>query len=232
MINRLRRLSAVMFSLAALVVLVAQVEAVFAGDNYARLTHADSVVCDLNTGGNILNVDIVNGLLEVIATDAITVQSRIFVNGSLKHEDSSDIPAGTSNSIVPVSFVQVDNVFSYPVDVLYELITYVNGQPVYVSQSDVHCDADGAGTITIFNSVYMPTTITACINNVPADAVQGVLLETALAYYAPNADAVTNITLPIGSHWWVVATQDGFTQLFIACQANLVWVDSALVGTN
>ncbi|MFN8527129.1 MAG: hypothetical protein U0670_00795 [Anaerolineae bacterium] len=227
----LRSLFAVsLFTLVGLMAMLTQAHAVFAGDNYYRLTHADSVVCELNTVNHVLKVTPVNGLVEYISTDGFTIQQYDFLNGAFHSSGSEDFPAGVSGSAANGYFTY-SNILNYPVDMITQLVAFVNGQPVYISQFHLHCDADGAGTIVVQNSPIggIPA---LCINNVPASAVQGVLLETAPAYYAPSTDATTNITLPVGSHWWIMTTQDGFTELMIACQANPVWVDSTVIGTN
>lgn len=219
-----------LFALVGLMAMLTQAHAVFAGDNYYRLTHADSVICELNTVNHTLKVTFVNGLIEYVSTDGFTIQEFDFLNGSSHNSGSEDFPAGDSGSAANGTFIY-PNILSYPVDMITQLVAFVNGQPVYISQFHFHCDADGAGTINVQNSPIgeVPS---FCINNVPSNAAQGVLLETAPAYYAPNADATTNITLSVGSHWWIMTTQDGFTELLIACQANPVWVESAVVSTN
>lgn len=232
MINRFRRAPLAVFSvvMAALIVIMAQVGAVFAGDNYYRLTSADSVVCELNTATHVLKVTMVNGLVEWISTDGFTVHQYDFINGVGHDSGSEDFPAGVSGSSASV-YVTYGNVLSYPVDIITQLVIFVNGQPTYISQFALHCNADGAGTIVVQNSAIggVPP---ICVNNVPTGAAQGVLLETAPAYYAPSSDAMTTFSLPVGSHWWMLGTQNGFTELLIACQANPVWVPSEVVGTN
>ena len=50
------------------------------------------------------------------------------------------------------------------------------------------------------------------------------VVNTTNALWGPDAVDTTNIVLPAGSHWYVIGTQDGFSRLFITCQANPVWV--------
>jgi len=62
--------------------------------------------------------------------------------------------------------------------------------------------------------------------------VQGRIVQTTLAYWAPDINTLTTVLLPGGSSWWVTDAQNGFYQLWITCEANLVWVPAALVEPN
>lgn len=48
----------------------------------------------------------------------------------------------------------------------------------------------------------------------------------ALAFSAPSADAYTGFNLPAGQTWYTGTSSNGFTPVWIACQASIVWVPS------
>ncbi|MCK6576939.1 MAG: hypothetical protein L6Q98_02410 [Anaerolineae bacterium] len=61
---------------------------------------------------------------------------------------------------------------------------------------------------------------------------QGRVLVSTAVYYGPSYDTLTGIVLPVGTSWWIIGARDGFYKLFIACQANYVWVPAETLGSN
>ncbi|MBK9748391.1 MAG: hypothetical protein IPO91_16680 [Chloroflexi bacterium] len=49
------------------------------------------------------------------------------------------------------------------------------------------------------------------------------------AYYAPDLGTRVNFDLPAGT-WWVTQTSGDFTQVWIGCQANRIWIPTTAVG--
>ncbi len=69
----------------------------------------------------------------------------------------------------------------------------------------------------------------ACTNPLPTNAVIHNLPQGAPAFYAADLNAATGFAVPAGD-WYVTQTSGDFTQLWIACQANNVWVPSNAVA--
>ncbi|MBK8029953.1 MAG: hypothetical protein IPK17_10675 [Chloroflexi bacterium] len=49
------------------------------------------------------------------------------------------------------------------------------------------------------------------------------------AYYAADLATRVNFDLPAGT-WWVTQTSGDFTQVWIGCQANRIWIPTTAVG--
>ena len=101
---------------------------------------------------------------------------------------------------------------------VYTLVisTFSNGATGLVSIS-----FDGPGTITLGQPVSeeppscpIPLPDGSAIYNVPAGAP---------AFFAPDLASQTNFNLPAGT-WWVTQFEGDFAQVWIACQANLIWI--------
>ena len=71
-----------------------------------------------------------------------------------------------------------------------------------------------------------------CDNPLPAGSVQGRMVLPTLALYDPNPNATTDILIPGGTSWWVIDAASGYYRIWIACQANPVWVPSLLMTPN
>lgn len=67
---------------------------------------------------------------------------------------------------------------------------------------------------------------------VPSTSVQGRVQFTVNALFEPRADALTNVTIPGGTAWYVLDGQNGYYQIFIACKASPVWVPADSLGPN
>lgn len=71
-----------------------------------------------------------------------------------------------------------------------------------------------------------------CPNPLPIASVQGRILATIPAYYLPDITATTNVVIEVGTSWWIMDSEPGFYQLWIACEATPVWVEAQFVSPN
>lgn len=74
-----------------------------------------------------------------------------------------------------------------------------------------------------------PDNLPPCPNPLPAGAVIRNVPAGALAYFEPNADAYTGFNLPPGT-WYTSETEGDFTLVWIACQANSIWIPTANIA--
>ncbi len=126
---------------------------------------------------------------------------------------------------------------AYPLTFEFRIDTLISGVVVYQSSLIINCTADASGIVTPINgppggSGSASATGPACVVSLPATAVQGRLLVTTNALFAPDPAAVTNIVLEGGKAWWVIGAQDGYYRLWIACTANALWVPAESLGPN
>ena len=127
---------------------------------------------------------------------------------------------------------------SYPFTFEFRIDTLISGVVVYTSSLTISCTGDTASTpITPVSgppggpgssSASAPT----CLITLPANAVQGRVLTTTTALYSPDPATTTNIVLEVGKAWWVIGAQDGYYRLWIACNANALWVPAEALGPN
>ncbi len=68
----------------------------------------------------------------------------------------------------------------------------------------------------------------ACLNPLPVGSVVYELPAGAPAFFAPNLESQTGFAIPAGT-WWITQFSGDFAQVWIACQANLVWVPTNAV---
>jgi hypothetical protein len=120
--------------------------------------------------------------------------------------------------------------FAYPIAWEYKLQTIIGGVVVYESSQFVNCAADGSGPVVVVNRDV--TGVGDCVASIPAGAVQGRMIETAQAYFAPDESSGTNFNIPVGTSWWILEARSGFYKLFITCGGSPVWVRSSAVGPN
>lgn len=130
---------------------------------------------------------------------------------------------------------------SYPLTFEFRIDTFVSGVLVWQSSIIINCSADTASpqVPTIVSGPYVPSvpgggtaSAIGCAAVLPSSAVQGRMLATEAGLFEPRADATTDVTLPGGSSWWIIAAQDGFYRLWIACEASPVWVPASSMGPN
>lgn len=65
---------------------------------------------------------------------------------------------------------------------------------------------------------------TSCARPIPAGFRVRSIPAGALAFFAADASTYTGFNLPAGQTWYSGNESGGFTQVWIACGANLVWV--------
>lgn len=63
-----------------------------------------------------------------------------------------------------------------------------------------------------------------CPNPIPAGFVVRSIPAGALTYFKASSDAYTGFNLPAGQTWYTGTAEDGFVEVWIACQANNVFV--------
>jgi hypothetical protein len=147
--------------------------------------------------------------------------------------EEQGVPIGVGTSVTS----------SYPITAEWKFRTIVGGSVVYESSLSATCPSAGSWPVTVQNREITSSTgstsdtgtssqANECLSSVPASSVQGRILQTTPAYFAPDAGSATNIIIPAGTAWWILDTRSGFYKLFIACAANPVWVPANVVGPN
>ena len=106
------------------------------------------------------------------------------------------------------------------------LLTNGFGGPA-VSGAIVTIDKCNGGSVTSITPILPASD--ACADPLPTNAVIHELPQGAPAFYAADLATATNFSIPAGT-WYVTQTSGDFTQLWIACQANRVWVPSNAVA--
>ncbi|MBL8130352.1 MAG: hypothetical protein JNL42_00735 [Anaerolineae bacterium] len=127
-----------------------------------------------------------------------------------------------------------DSFPAYPLTFEFRLDTLIDGLVVYESSISVSCAADAVVPVIPVNGVPVPDAPVAqdCTAGIPGGSVQGRLLETVSALYAPVGGAATTITLAAGTSWWIIDAEGGYYKLWIACQAAPLWVPAGAMGPN
>ena len=131
----------------------------------------------------------------------------------------------------------MDSFPSYPFTFEFRIDTYVGGVLVFQSSLIATCTADASGlTPTIINGLPgsgSTTTGSLCPSGAPSStSVQGRMLETVQALYAADPAAVTNVTIPVGTAWWITSASNGYYRLWISCFGSQVWVPASSMGPN
>lgn len=93
---------------------------------------------------------------------------------------------------------------------------YWDGDEVWVYE-DVPC---GVEDEPITSSCPFPLPADSVLYNVPAGAP---------AYFNPDLQSGTNFSLPAGT-WKISEFKDEFAKVWIACEANPIWIPSSAVG--
>lgn len=98
------------------------------------------------------------------------------------------------------------------------------------------CDGTGPeDEMTYTNQITGPGNISllaapgACPFPLPSGSPTGRMNQTVSALWAADPAATTNVTLPAGSSWRIIGTSGDYVRLWIACQANPVWVPDAAI---
>lgn len=155
--------------------------------------------------------------------------------GNRYMDEDAGNPGGTDNGSYSWTLYNsssagpVTAVFPLPNDTpitVQLLLTDGLGGPA-VSGAVVTFDKCNGGSVT--SIVPIQPTAGACADPLPTDAVIHSLPQGAPAFYAADLATATNFTIPAGT-WYVTQTSGDFKQLWIACQANRVWVPSNAVA--
>ncbi|MBN8639347.1 MAG: hypothetical protein J0M07_28775 [Anaerolineae bacterium] len=155
--------------------------------------------------------------------------------GNRYMDENAGNPGGTDNGSYSWSLYNsssagpVTAVFPLPNDTpitVQLLLTDGLGGPA-VSGAVVTFDKCNGGSVT--SIVPIQPTAGACADPLPTNAVIHSLPQGAPAFYAADLATATNFSIPAGT-WYVTQTSGDFTQLWIACQANRVWVPSNAVA--
>lgn len=85
--------------------------------------------------------------------------------------------------------------------------------------------ANGVGDILI----TFPVSADGCTVPLPAGSVVRNVPLGAPAYYEASLDARTSFDLPAGN-WYVAQTSGDFAQVWIACQADMIWIPTTALG--
>lgn len=97
-------------------------------------------------------------------------------------------------------------------------------QPVWVLKSAIVGDLSNVGVKTVdLLHVGLARSEGDCPYILPGSARVASLPNGAPAYFAPDLQDGTNFSIPSGQ-WWVVTTYGDFSELWISCQAEPVWV--------
>lgn len=125
--------------------------------------------------------------------------------------------------------------WSVPAGTIVGLYAYIGSMP-YTSANSIEwfiayrCDTQevvyscyGAYGTCPQSAASIPTASADCPNPLPADFAVHSIPAGALAYFKPSSDAYTGFNLPPGT-WYTGAVEDGFVEVWIACQANNVFV--------
>ncbi|MFN8527729.1 MAG: hypothetical protein U0670_03865 [Anaerolineae bacterium] len=185
-------------------------------------------------GGQGAQGSIVNAMVERsnIPSDGLTWRIYAIINGEETLQTSGPGNPGTG-FVGNYSFNFTDTAF--PITAVYRIDTIMDNEIIYQSTLSVLCTSEVYNVDTGFplnQDVNIPLSgaDANCPIPMPAESPLGMIVETMTALWGPNAEDVTNIVLPAGSHWHVMTTQNGFDRLWIACFANPVWVDAENVN--
>lgn len=120
--------------------------------------------------------------------------------------------------------------------VTFPITQYFDGEALLIELYNSQYDYNYTETIlSVPDSLVAPCVAPVegyCTYPLPVSAVQGRLDGATQAYYAPSEDARTEIVLPVGSSWWIAGAENGFYKLFVACQAQYLWVPASALGAN
>ncbi|MBI1259185.1 MAG: hypothetical protein GC204_17075 [Chloroflexi bacterium] len=142
---------------------------------------------------------------------AIPNGAPAYFSPSLQDSANFSLPAGTWHIInVSGDFAQV--------------WIACQGESVWVLKSAIVGDLSHIGQTTVdLTTIGLARSGGACPYILPSDAVVESLADGATAYFAPDLQDGTNFNVPAG-RWWVVYTYGDFSEIWISCQADPVWV--------
>ena len=143
--------------------------------------------------------------------------------GTVTIAPPTDIPTDTPTATDPGAVVDTDTPTPTPTDTEESLVfaTETEGPsptPEYLGD-------------TATPSMTAPPSA-SCDITLSEGAVQGRILLTMVAMYAPDPNTSTNVIIQAGTAWYIVGAQNGYYELWISCNALTVWVPAAFVGPN
>ena len=97
------------------------------------------------------------------------------------------------------------------------------GGVAYVSTMTWDC------TTGAISSLVNGAPVAACPNPLPSGSTIRNVPLGAPAYFAADAGSLLTFSLPAGN-WWVTQTSGDFAQVWIACEANLIWIPVSALG--
>lgn len=108
----------------------------------------------------------------------------------------------------------------------------------YILVTTQCCDGVSAGEeMNYTNEITGPGNITfgvfavgGCTYPLPQGLSQGLINATVTALWEADATKTTNVVIPGGSSWFIMATEGDYVQLWIACQGSPVWVPASAVS--
>ncbi|MFN8528357.1 MAG: hypothetical protein U0670_07085 [Anaerolineae bacterium] len=104
-------------------------------------------------------------------------------------------------------------------------VTYVLMVSTYDPGFPEGCDCEGGGDYFAFLFISSNAVqVGDCPIPLPAGAVVRSIPNGPATYWAPDLQDGTNFNLPAGQTWYVFGTSGDFSHVWIACQANPVWV--------
>lgn len=102
-----------------------------------------------------------------------------------------------------------------------------------VTSYDIPTTGDYEFSLTGPGIVYEGTlnsiVVDPCLHPLPDGSVVRSLPAGAPAFWSPSLEHATGFNIPAGT-WWTTGTEGDFTHLWIACQAETVWVPTNAVG--
>lgn len=144
------------------------------------------------------------------------------------YNDGEDSPGysvdffADGNSVENVEFYTDDPPF--PPAGTYEL-SYTN--PAF-TEGVLATVNDGNVEVTVLCEEAPEAAAAFCPNPTPEDFVIRSIPAGALAFFEPSEDAYTGFNLPAGT-WYAGTAENGFVEVWIACQANNIFVPAANV---
>lgn len=204
----------------------------------------------LDDGKTFTCTDVGGGVIEVLLSNQnveffnLPADAEFTVSYIKNGVDTTDGPYTVEQTSGTRNYAPFLTTFpSYPLTFEFRLDTLINGVVVYQSSLIVTCTGNSNIAVSPVNIIPGadpgvpggPGTAAgapACLVTLPSTAVQGRMLETTTALFAPEVGATTTTILPVGTSWWVIGADSGFYRLWIACQANAVWVPASAVGPN
>lgn len=119
-----------------------------------------------------------------------------------------------------------DDFEPYPAPGVYELIF---NDPAFTDGVEVTID-DGNAILTVVCAGAPAPVASApyCPNPTPADFVVRSIPAGALAFFEPSEGAYAGFNLPPGT-WYAGAAENGFVEVWIACQGSNIFVPAANV---